>query len=78
MILQRMDVKERMQMRVYLDNCCLNRPFDYTKWRKQLWPGETVEQISREAMKYRRTSRGRKPKSAAQARSSGVRVKPRR
>ena len=56
----------------------MREPFDYTKWRKQLWPEETVEAISREAMRYRRTSRSRKQKSAAQARSSGVRARPRR
>ena len=30
-------------------------PFDYTEWRKKLWPDKTVREISREAMEYRRT-----------------------
>jgi len=29
--------------------------FDYTEWRKKLWPDKTVREISREAMEYRRT-----------------------
>ena len=37
-------------MRVYLDNCCYNRPFDdhfdYTEWRKDyLFVGETVDTL---------------------------------
>ena len=42
-------------MRVYLDNCCYNRPFDdqsqgdafdYTEWRKlNLFQGETVDSL---------------------------------
>lgn len=26
-------------------------PFDYTKWQRTLWEGQSVEQISRNAMK---------------------------
>ena len=33
--------------------------FDYTEWRKNLWPLETVEEISRSAMRYRKLSRCR-------------------
>ena len=50
-------------MRVYLDNCCYNRPFDvqardslscepfdYTEWRKDnLFVGETVDSLVEKA-----------------------------
>ena len=30
----------------------MNRePFDYTKWRQNLWEGETIQEISSRAMK---------------------------
>lgn len=29
-------------------------PFDYTKWQRELWKDKTVEELSREAMKFRR------------------------
>jgi len=28
--------------------------FDYTEWRKKLWPDKTVSELSREAMEYRK------------------------
>jgi hypothetical protein len=28
-------------------------PFDYTKWRKNLWKGKFVREISKEAMRLR-------------------------
>ena len=28
--------------------------FDYTEWRKKLWPDKTVRELSREAMGYRK------------------------
>ena len=31
-------------------------PFDYTKWQASLWPDAGVEDLSREAMRLRRTS----------------------
>jgi hypothetical protein len=31
-------------------------PFDYTKWRASLWPDMGVEELSREAMRARRSS----------------------
>lgn len=31
-------------------------PFDYTKWQANLWPDAGVEELSREAMRLRRTS----------------------
>ena len=30
-------------------------PFDYTKWQRNLWNGQSVEEISRNAMKLRKT-----------------------
>ena len=29
-------------------------PFDYTEWRRTLWEGKTVREISAEAMAYRK------------------------
>ena len=29
----------------------LREPFDYTKWQRTLWEGQSVEDISRNAMK---------------------------
>ena len=29
-------------------------PFDYTKWRRTLWPDRSVDEISQAAMKQRR------------------------
>ena len=31
----------------------LREPLDYTKWQKDLWPGQTVDEISRAATKLR-------------------------
>lgn len=31
----------------------IREPFDYTKWRSNLWEGKPVKEISEEAMKYR-------------------------
>ena len=28
--------------------------FDYTKWQRELWKDKTVEELSREAMEFRR------------------------
>ena len=28
-------------------------PFDYTQWHRTLWPGMSIEEISRAAMKHR-------------------------
>ena len=39
-------------LKVYLDNCCLNRLFDYTKWRRDnLCVGMSIDEIDDEAMK---------------------------
>lgn len=51
-------------MRVYLDNCCFNRPydeqsflrqepFDYTEWRQGLYKDVPLEQFLRDAQEYR-------------------------
>jgi hypothetical protein len=29
-------------------------PFDYTKWRKYLWKGKSVQELSEEAMRFRK------------------------
>ncbi len=41
----------------------MREPFDYTKWRRQLWPGETVEEISKAAMSHRKATRNRGTKT---------------
>ncbi len=28
-------------------------PFDYTKWQRKLWEGESLEEVSRKAMELR-------------------------
>jgi len=35
----------------------LREPFDYTKWRRDLWADKTVEEISESAMEHRKTTR---------------------
>lgn len=40
-----------MTIRIYLDNCCFNRPFDYTKWQRTLWEDQGIEEISSAAMR---------------------------
>jgi hypothetical protein len=32
----------------------LREPFDYTKWQRDLWPGASVEEVSKAAMRHRR------------------------
>jgi hypothetical protein len=58
-------------MRIYLENCCSNRPYDdqaqskmevessdYTEWRRtNLFPDMSVEEISKQAMAYRNAKR---------------------
>ena len=45
------------RLKIYLDNCCFNRPyviaepFDYTKWREDLFEGLTVRELSAMAQK---------------------------
>ena len=38
----------------------LREPFDYTRWQRQLWRGEKVEQLSSDAMRNRRLAKGRR------------------
>ena len=35
----------------------LREPFEYTKWRRELWADKTVEEISKAAMEHRKTTR---------------------
>lgn len=44
----------------------LREPFDYTAWRKDLWADETVDEISRAAMRHRGAAgpRRQKPRRA--------------
>ena len=32
----------------------LREPFDYTKWQRKLWEGETVKEISKRAMEQQK------------------------
>lgn len=34
--------------------------FDYTEWRKKLWPDKTVRELSHEAMEFRNKKRALK------------------
>jgi len=34
-------------------------PFDYTQWRRTLWPEKSIEEISQAAMQQRRAGQGR-------------------
>lgn len=40
-------------------------PFDYTKWQRALWEDQSVEEISRAAMKLYEKTTGQPSKSAA-------------
>jgi len=33
-------------------------PFDYTEWQRDLWKDKGVEELSREAMEFRKKSEG--------------------
>jgi hypothetical protein len=58
-------VNELIKNRIYLDNCCLNTPyddldnlnvqleFDYTKWQENLIEDMTIEEIYNGAAKLR-------------------------
>ncbi|MBM4031924.1 MAG: hypothetical protein FJ291_09080 [Planctomycetes bacterium] len=37
----------------------LREPFDYTKWRRDLWADKSVEEISKAAMQRRKAGRRR-------------------
>ena len=58
--------------RIYLDNCCFNRPydgqtyllvrleteaFDYTLWQENLFEEMSIGEISRKAAEYRNNNR---------------------
>jgi len=40
-------------MRVYLDNCCFNRPFDYTEWRQNLYKDTPLDEFLKKANEHR-------------------------
>ena len=46
------------KIKIYLDNCTYNRPFDdkdhfdYTEWQKDLWKGKTIEEIHQSAAAF--------------------------
>jgi hypothetical protein len=33
-----------------LNKVIIREPFDYTKWQRDLWPDESVEELSKKAM----------------------------
>ncbi len=35
-------------------------PFDYTTWQRDLWKDKTVEELSREAMEFRKSKNARR------------------
>jgi hypothetical protein len=39
-------------MLVYLDNCCYNRPFDYTKWSKNLYSDLPLRELNSKAAEF--------------------------
>jgi hypothetical protein len=40
-------------MKLYLDNCCFNLPFDDTKWHQQQDDILNIEELSQKAMSLR-------------------------
>jgi hypothetical protein len=45
-------IEVEWKMKIYLDNCCYNRPFDYTEWRRDnLWTLMTTDEILETAAK---------------------------
>ena len=53
--------KEWVKLRVYLDNCCYNRPyddvvnreqFDYTKWHETAFDNKTLYEFIEDAAQY--------------------------
>jgi len=44
-------------MRIYLDHCAYNRPFDnhnfdYTEWQKDLWKDKSIDEIHQMAIEF--------------------------
>lgn len=37
----------------------IKEPFDYTEWQKSLWKEKSVDQVSDEAVKYRKNTESR-------------------
>jgi hypothetical protein len=48
-------------------------PFDYTKWQRTLWEDQSVEEISRAAMKFYETPAPQPARTDRGKRSSGKR-----
>ena len=42
----------------------IREPFDYTKWQKDLWPDESVEELSKKAMKAIQMKNGDRDRDA--------------
>ena len=40
------------KIKVYLDNCCFNRPFDYTEWHRDLFADKSLYEVNEMAIKY--------------------------
>ena len=38
-------------MKIYLENCCYN-PFDYTKWREDLFDNMSLQELAQKANEY--------------------------
>ena len=60
---------ENDTMRIYLDHCAYNRPFDdqnniknnnldYTKWHKNLWKGKSIDEIHKMATEFEKEKFG--------------------
>ena len=39
-------------MKIYLDNCSYNRPFDYTKWQREHYADVSVSELNKKAVEY--------------------------
>ncbi|OEU79505.1 MAG: hypothetical protein BA872_00925 [Desulfobacterales bacterium C00003060] len=61
-------IKRTVQLRkMWSDSHCwespiisliIRQPFDYTKWQRDLWPDESVEELSKKAMEAIRMESG--------------------
>jgi antitoxin component of RelBE/YafQ-DinJ toxin-antitoxin module len=40
-------------------NILLKEPFDYTKWQRNLWEGKSIREISKDAMDYNKSNKGK-------------------
>ena len=44
------DLKEGFHFYEFQREVIIREPFDYTKWQRDLWPDESVEELSKKAM----------------------------